>query len=160
MTKKILAFMCGLCTGLGVLFASQFLPSKAYPKNYNPTVCTEEPNPEECQKIVDWYQKAILPKGQGDSSCCGLGDAYWFEIDNIDQRGVWATIRDNRDINGRKMRDGEKIFIPPERLDNRFQGNPTGHSVVFLGQPGALFPNGTDQPGYAWIYCAFPDLPG
>lgn len=132
-------------------------------KNYEQVICDDEPNPDLCKEIGKWYQDVKMPtsstpSGSIPTSCCGVGDAYWFEPGKVVDEGMFATIRDDRVIQYRKPRDGQEIFIPWDKLDDRHQGNPTAHSVVFLGA-GFIYPFGPSKT-YPAVYCAFPDLAG
>lgn len=114
------------------------------------------------------------------SSCCGEADAYWADqIDKVTDKGVYVTITDKRNcttiqqyeedgegnyyptqptpsdecIKNRIERDGQKVFIPNSRLDDRHQGNPTGHNIVFLGASSSNYFN--DNALWPTVYCAF-----
>lgn len=124
--------------------------------------------------------------GSYPSSCCGEADAYWADqIDRVTDKGVFVTITDKRNcattpqyqddeegnyyqtpssptdecIRNRVERDGQKIFIPNNKLDDRHQGNPTGHNVVFLGVGTTAYEVQNPAPGtgglWPTVYCAF-----
>jgi len=101
--------------------------------------------------IVKWYQSARQPNVATEypQSCCGLGDAYWADEYRIDAQGrTIAILTDPRQINGRvNYPVGEEVVIPNDRYDNLFQGNPTGHGIVFMSA-GKI------------VYCYFPAVGG
>ena len=114
-----------------------------------------------------------MPNGYDNpSSCCGPADAYWVDqIDKVTDKGVYATITDDRDckvggspgqrdgetcILHRQPRNGQHVFIPNERLDDRGQGNPTGHNVVFLGAGSEMYADAL----WPRVYCFFPNFLG
>lgn len=145
---------------------------QAFPKNFEQVICDDESNPEQCRKIAEWYRDAKQPysslgHGRGTtSSCCGVGDAYWVDqIDRVTEFGIFATITDDRNIQGRVPRDGRHIFIPNEKLDDKHQGNPTGHNVVFLGGDSTRFKDDYPQQqgieaNFPYVFCAFLNFAG
>ncbi len=98
------------------------LPSLAFARNYIE---------DEDATINEWYKKAM--QNHGRSSCCGLGDAFWCDkleiLPNVDY--FFATVTDDKKIPGRPDWNGYKIKISNSLIDKRYQGNPTGHNVLF-----------------------------
>src|SRR5215470_10476016 len=80
-------------------------PLSAQAKNYQQVVCDNEPDPEQCQRIHYWYLQAIQP-APSTTSCCGIGDAYWIDIDRVTNLGVFATVADTRDCEYNKKDEG------------------------------------------------------
>lgn len=92
-------------------------------------------------KIRDWYSKLMQPDNPG-MSCCGAADAYWCEdihvkTDSISgKKRTFCTITDDRPdapLGRMHVAVGTEIEIPDEKLTWK-DGNPTGHSVVFLSR--------------------------
>jgi hypothetical protein len=85
------------------------------------------------------------PNTQYPTSCCGEADAYYTDKVRFDVDGeMYVTITDARDIPGRKVRNGDEIRVPRERIDRDKQVNPTEHNIIFMG---ANMDN---------VYCYFP----
>jgi hypothetical protein len=87
----------------------------------------------------DWYMSLKMPDAP-DISCCGLADAYWADQIKVVDGKVYAQIQDERDdeMLGRPhIPSGTWVLIPPHKMldaeQARTKGNPTGHSVVFIG---------------------------
>jgi hypothetical protein len=102
--------------------------------------------------VKEWFSKLVQPDtvgmGGGGTSCCGEGDAYWADESHIRDGKVFAVITDDRpdgDCGGVEggpavpCRIHEKIGteyeVPPRKIVGMEQrlGNPTGHTVIFLG---------------------------
>lgn len=92
--------------------------------------------------IKMWYINAQRNENKG--SCCGEADAYWADYHEMIDGNYVVTITDERNIHNRIPRNGQKIVIPPDKVDKLRQGNPTGHSIVFMGSANQ-------------VYCFFPD---
>lgn len=123
---------------IGITLMTKF-SSPAHGMNYEPVVCDNEPDPEECTKIHTWYERVVQPGQEYNISCCGVGDAYWAEI--IEVRGSFVRIKivDGRVIQNRIPRNGQEFDVPYGRMDDKHQGNPTGHNIVFIGQSGMVY---------------------
>jgi hypothetical protein len=88
-------------------------------------------------EVRAWYQSLVQP----DSlvSCCGEGDAYWADEYHLDKDGkLIATITDDRDDEPLKRLHvpiGTQYVVPQNKVVDatKQKGNPTGHTVVFLG---------------------------
>jgi hypothetical protein len=84
--------------------------------------------------IKAWFESLIQPDN-APASCCGVADGYW--CDDLHVRGgkSFCTITDDRVIPQRApIPVGTEIQIPDNKmLDGKVaNGNPTGHSIVFL----------------------------
>lgn len=93
-------------------------------------------------KIREWY-KSLMQPDVPTLSCCGEADAYW--CDDVFVRGekAYCRITDDRPDKplGRIHREiGEEYEIPPHKLKHD-EGNPTGHSIIFLS-----------AGGYTWCF--------
>jgi hypothetical protein len=91
-----------------------------------------------------WYAGALRnnpndPLGNW-GSCCGPADAYWAGHYEVVDGEYFVTIMDDRDVPGRKPRDGARILIPKDKFDRLHQGTPPdGHVVVFIGANDFVF---------------------
>lgn len=105
----------------------------------------EELTPE----IRDWFLNLKQPDNPG-MSCCGLADAYYADIIEVDEKergGVWAIVTDERPdgpLQRRHVPIGTRVFVPIAKL-KWDRGNPTGHNVVFLTAP--------NEEGNHQVYC-------
>jgi hypothetical protein len=88
-----------------------------------------------------WFGKLMQPDtiGMGSGvSCCGEADGYWADEVHVRGGKVFAVITDERD-DGPLMRThedpGTEYEVPPNKIVGMEQrlGNPTGHTVIFLG---------------------------
>lgn len=84
-----------------------------------------------------WFQALRQPDNL--MPCCGEGDGYWADEVHVSEFGeVVATVTDDRS-DGPLARShvpiGTKYIIPANKVvDARIQGgNPTGHTIIFLG---------------------------
>jgi hypothetical protein len=101
-------------------------------------------------KVSEWYRELKQPDNP-NASCCGEADAYWCDDIHVKDGHTFCAITDDRPDEPRKrphLEVGTVIEIPAEKL-KWDRGNPTGHSIVFIGRPGAM--NGTDVNGP--VYC-------
>jgi len=90
--------------------------------------------------IREWYQSLMQPDAPG-VSCCGEADAYF--CDDVHVRGgkTYCKITDDRDdvSRGRPHREiGEEFEIPQNKL-KWDSGNPSGHTILFLGRSNYVF---------------------
>jgi hypothetical protein len=104
-------------------------------------------------EIDAWYEKAqrnpwpgAAPNTTG-GKCCGKADAFWADKEEVIDGQHVVTITDDRVIEGRKDRNGQKFVISPEVIDRLRQGNPTGHVIIFIlntgdSVPFCFFPGG------------------
>jgi hypothetical protein len=102
----------------------------------------------ECLVIKAWYSRVRVP--DGTIPCCGEADAYWAS-DHImfaPDGGYYVTIEDDRDVPNRQSLNGSVIYVPADRIDPSFQGNPTGHTIVFV------------RAYDMHVYCFFPNING
>ena len=92
-----------------------------------------------------WFQSLRQPDNP-QISCCGEADSYWaddvrVERDSDGNAIVVATVTDTRPDEplGRvHVPPGTRIIIPPHKITWK-HGNPTGHTIVFLGAQQQLF---------------------
>jgi len=106
-----------------------------------------------------WFGRLMQPDtvGQmgGGISCCGETDAYWADEVHVRDGKIFAVITDQRD-DGPLVRIhedvGEEYEVPPNKIVGREQeaGNPTGHTVIFLGAPVFI---GTGRAGKRPVLC-------
>jgi hypothetical protein len=97
-------------------------------------------------EIDAWYEKAQrnpwpgAAPGATGGKCCGKSDAFWADkSETVD--GQWiVTVTDERIIQGRKNRNGQRFVISPDVIDKLRQGNPTGHVVIFILNTGGDLP--------------------
>ena len=91
-------------------------------------------------EIRAWYQKLMMPEVP-TASCCGEADAYWCDDVHVRDGKTFCTITDDRD-NTKLMRTpvpiGTEVEIPDKKLTWK-DGNPTGHSIVFLSTAGYVY---------------------
>lgn len=172
--QRALAFAMGIAVGLLILFAATRAPAGAYEQ----VICDNEPDPELCLTIQNWYFRAQTNEG---GSCCGLGDGYWTDdLVQVTQDGVYVMVTDPRSCKGpspgydeesgtpdadveaqagcirKPDLNGKVLWIPKEKIDRRGQGNPTSHAVTFINTSGGSIiydPAGKEFPA---VYCFFP----
>jgi hypothetical protein len=93
-------------------------------------------------ELKEWYGSLKRPDVP-EYSCCGLADAYWADIVEVKDGQVIVTITDDRPDGplGRPHRPvGTKIMVPADKMVNlnngvnANKGNPTGHSILFIGR--------------------------
>jgi hypothetical protein len=89
--------------------------------------------------ISEWYRSLMQPDNPG-VPCCGTADAYW--ADKVIVRGdkAFAVITDDRPDEPLKRPHipvGTEFEIQPSKLKYD-RGNPTGHSILFVG-PGGVY---------------------
>lgn len=80
-----------------------------------------------------WFQSLMQPDNPR-VSCCGEGDAYWADEIHVIDGKTYVTITDDRDdqpLGRQHVPVGTVIPVPDHKLTYK-DGNPTGHSVVFL----------------------------
>lgn len=133
--QKILLIILGIIVAAVLLFGGA-LYNAAHGKNW-------DDDPSIAANIKTWYTNA-QPNESGRGSCCGEADAYWADDHEIVDGNYIVTITDERNIQGRIPRNGQKIVIPSEKIDKKMQGNPTGHTVVFINTS-------------HFVLCFFPD---
>lgn len=88
-----------------------------------------------------WYQSLMQPDAPA-TSCCGEADAYWADEIHVRSGKTFAVITDDREdapLGRPHIAIGTEFEVPNHKLKYD-QGNPTGHSVVFLSRNG-------------WVYC-------
>lgn len=170
-------FVAGIMVGLFFLFVSQCAHAGAYEK----VICDNEPDPGLCLTIQNWYYRARDNDGTG---CCGVGDAYWTDDTvAVTREGLYVRITDPRSCKGpvpgydeesgtpdadveaqagcirKPDREGQILWIPYNKIDQKGQGNPTGHVVTFINNGRSVIydPQGKEYPA---VYCFFPGVGG
>jgi hypothetical protein len=91
-------------------------------------------------KIRAWYQALMMPDNP-TASCCGEADAYWCDDIHVRNGRTFCTITDDRDnikLRRTPVSVGTEIEIPDNKLTWK-DGNPTGHSIVFLSTAGYVY---------------------
>lgn len=92
-------------------------------------------------QISEWY-KTLKQPDNNYMSCCGEADAYWADKTETGPNGeLYAVITDDRPdepLGRRHVPIGTKILIPPHKI-KWDQGNPTGHTVIFLSTTDAVY---------------------
>jgi hypothetical protein len=88
--------------------------------------------------IRDWY-KSLKQPDYPQYSCCEEADVYWCDDIHVRSGETCCRITDDRPDAGlgrTHIDNGNEYHIPPNKLkwDN---GNPTGHSVIFLAGRGS-----------------------
>lgn len=82
----------------------------------------------------EWFKHLMRPDFP-DSPCCGEADGYWCEDIHVKGEQTFCSITDDRpDVPLKRphIDVGTVIEIPREKL-KWSDGNPTGHSMIFLG---------------------------
>lgn len=90
--------------------------------------------------IRRWYSSLMQPDNPG-VSCCGEADAYWCDEIHVKDGKTFCAITDDRDnisLHRTPVPIGTEIEIPDRKLTWK-DGNPTGHSVVFLSSGGSVY---------------------
>lgn len=106
--------------------------------------------------VTEWY-KTLMQPDRPEVSCCGEGDAYWCDDYHVRDSKTFCKITDDRPDEPRKrihIDVGTEIFIPDYKLKYD-QGNPTGHSIVFLSVSRSYGADGTqnDSLNSYGVYC-------
>jgi hypothetical protein len=129
-----------------IIAAAAFVPilgliPSPFAKNYE----LKDGTPDD---IVQWYRHAFrsdFGTPERPASCCGEADAYWADGVEIEDGEVFAIITDDRQIAGRSdIPVGTRIKVWPQIMDKWHQGNPTGHTIIFIASGGS-------------VICYFPD---
>lgn len=97
-----------------------------------------------------WFQSLMMPD-HPSISCCGEADGYYCDDVKVTNGQATCTITDTRDdapLRRTHLPVGTIVPIPPNKLGN-YPGNPTGHSIVFLG----INWNISGSPGAFNVYC-------
>ena len=97
--------------------------------------------------IKEWFENLKQPENPV-ASCCGESDGYWCEQLHTRDGKNYCNITDDRVIPGRTLAPlGMEIEIPTGKMMDGHQsnGNPTGHSIVFLSS------------GLSYVYCFIMD---
>ena len=98
-----------------------------------------EIDPSTPPEVQKWYAAAKRSDQEAVLSCCGIADAYWTDELDVVGSDVFAIITDARKISGRyEIPVGTRFRIPPEVMDKRRQGNPTGHRITFISGGGIV----------------------
>ena len=96
--------------------------------------CHDADHPEE-----DAWYAALMQPDNPTVSCCGKADAYWCDTIHVKDGKTFCTITDDRVVLHRTpVPVGTEIEIPDRKLTWK-DGNPPGHSVVFLSSGGAVY---------------------
>lgn len=139
MTIKRFLVIAGM--SVVISFTVAYCTVSSHAENWEQSGPPECYSVEQCAKIDSWYSN--VKQNASEVSCCGKSDAYWADKARVDNGQYFVEITDNRKIQGRKDRNGEIILVPSEKIDNKRQGNPSGHVVIFISP--------TDV-----VYCFFP----
>jgi hypothetical protein len=94
-----------------------------------------ENSPSEVRK---WFQSLHQP--DSGISCCGEGDGYYADEYHLENGKLIATITDDRDdtpLQRFHVPVGTRYLVPDNKIVDATKqgGNPTGHTIVFLGYP-------------------------
>jgi hypothetical protein len=84
----------------------------------------------------EWFRTLMQPDAP-TSTCCGEADGYWCDVIHVRDGKTFCTITDDRPdepLRRPHMDVGTQIEIPNHKL-KWDRGNPTGHAVVFIGNP-------------------------
>jgi hypothetical protein len=87
--------------------------------------------------ISEWYRSLMQPDNPG-VPCCGVADAYWADKVIVRGNKAFAVITDDRPDEPLKRPHipvGTEFEIQPSKLKYD-RGNPTGHSILFVGAGG------------------------
>ena len=90
--------------------------------------------------VRSWYEHLMQPDIP-TASCCGEADAYWCDDIHIRDKKTYCKITDDRDdapLRRPHRAIGTEIEIPNSKL-KWDDGNPTGHSIVFLSRSDYVF---------------------
>lgn len=90
--------------------------------------------------ISEWYRSLKQPDNP-NVSCCGEADAYWCDDVHVKHGKTFCNITDDRDnekLHRTPVPIGTEIEIPDRKL-KWDEGDPTGHSIVFLSSGGAVY---------------------
>jgi hypothetical protein len=90
--------------------------------------------------VKEWFAHLMMPD-QPKTSCCGIADAYWCDIIHVKEGKTFCTITDDQDdrpIGRVHVPIGTEVLIPDYKLTYK-DGNPTGHSLVFMSSAGYVF---------------------
>jgi hypothetical protein len=88
-------------------------------------------------EIKHWYQSLMQPDTFPPLSCCSIADAYWADEYYVENGKLIVVVTDDRDdvpLMRAHVPNGTKYIVPDKKLIGaKKEGNPTGHSVIFLG---------------------------
>lgn len=90
--------------------------------------------------IREWYKHLTRPD-YPQGICCTEADAYWADEIHVQDGKTYAVITDDRDdgpLGRPHIPNGTKFEIPPEKL-KWDEGNPTGHSILFVSTRGDVW---------------------
>ena len=87
--------------------------------------------------VAEWYRTLMMPDIGTPVSCCGEGDAYYADKQDVDPAtgGIIAIITDERPDEPRARMHvpvGTRIPVPASKIRKHPIPNPTEHTVVFL----------------------------
>lgn len=91
-------------------------------------------------EVSAWYRGLKQPDNP-TISCCGEADAYWCDEIHVKNGAAFCSITDDRPnepLHRTPVPIGTEIEIPDRKL-KWDEGNPTGHSIVFLSSGGAVY---------------------
>lgn len=94
--------------------------------------------------VLEWFKTLMRPDFP-TSPCCGEADGYWADEVHVRNGKTYATITDDRPdgpLGRPHMAIGTEIEVPDSKL-KWDRGNPTGHSIIFIGGGGFS----------GWVYC-------
>jgi hypothetical protein len=81
----------------------------------------------------DWFRGLMMP-GHPTISCCGVADAYWSDLFEVDGDQYVAIITDTRPdgpLGREHVAPGTRLLIPNDKI-TWAKANPTGHGWVFM----------------------------
>lgn len=90
--------------------------------------------------ISQWY-KTLMQPDNPSVSCCGVADGYWCDDIHVKNGVTFCTITDDREnepLRRAPIPLGTEIEIPDRKLTWK-DGNPTGHSILFLSSGRAVY---------------------
>lgn len=87
--------------------------------------------------ISAWFKNLMQPDAPL-IPCCGKADAYWadsYEVKGNQYVAIVTDTRPDEPLGRPHIPVGTKFLIPNTKI-KWDKGNPTGHGVLFVGQPG------------------------
>jgi hypothetical protein len=92
--------------------------------------------------ISEYFQSLMQPDSPA-ASCCGSGDSYWADLTDSGPNGeTIAIITDSRPdapLKRLHIEAGTRIVVPPNKIRRPARFNPTGHTLLFVGQAGTVY---------------------
>jgi hypothetical protein len=96
------------------------------------------------------YFATLMMPDVANVSCCGEADVYWADKTEVgpdgqviaiitDPRPNDRTLPDGREIHRQPIPIGTKIPVPTSKIRKKPIPNPTGHTIIFLGESGIVY---------------------